>query len=128
AAVKEERQKLIARGIDPALAGMMWNLPGEIGFYLPDHPTVYSMGLAQNDRHSQYDLWHPNPIDDEKEFLGKTFVVVSAGDEFLRHAFVRCEPTRVVEYREGDRLVAIWTVTVGHGYRGCQALVKAAKH
>jgi hypothetical protein len=130
ASVEAERIKLREQGIEPELAGMNWILPGEIGFHLADHPTVYTMGLAQKDRHSQYDLWHPNPIDDDREFLGRTFIVVGASEQFLRHAFERYEPTRLVEHREGDYLVSMWTITVAHGYRGCRNLVDkdAARH
>lgn len=103
------------------LAAASWALPGEIGFYCEGHPTVYSFGLVIGDRHSQYDLWHPNPLADPAPFLGRNFVVVGADAASLKRAFDVVEPSRIVEHREGDHLIAIWTVTVAHGYRGFQS-------
>lgn len=112
------------QGIEAVVAGTTWTLPGELGFYGDGHPTVYSLGTALGDRHSQYDLWRPNPVDDGDQFVGKTFIVVGATEKALRGAFDRVEPTREVKYQEQGELVNHWYVTVGHGYRG----FKRGKH
>jgi hypothetical protein len=106
------------RGIEPVLAGDCWNVPGEIGFYCHGQPAVYSIGLGMADRHSQYDFWHPNPIDEPENFRGRTFIVVGDPNPFLRQAFDRLEPPRVITYQEAGAPLARWTYTVCHGYRG----------
>lgn len=105
-------------GREPVLAGMVWTTPGELAFYCRGHPEAYSFGLALADRHSQYDLWRPNPVADAQVFRGRPFLYV--GDEIPEAAevFDRVEPpVRVVHAEEGVP-VAVWTVWVGHGFRG----------
>ena len=94
-------------------------MPGEIGFYCRGHPQVYSVGLALGDRHSQYDLWHPNPVLDHESFRGRTFIVVGdVKNPLLAGAFEQIEPARVVTHLESGQPVAQWTVTVCRGFRG----------
>jgi hypothetical protein len=107
-----------ADGRPPVVAGGSWNIPGEIGFYCKGHPTVYTLGPFFGDRHSQYDLWRPNPVDDAQAFAGRTFVVVSGYEPTLRQAFAQVEPARDVVYREGDLAVASWKVWVCRDFRG----------
>src|SRR5262249_47435795 len=76
AEVDQIREELRATGTEPIVAGTNWTLPGMLGVYCGGHPTVYSLGLASGDRHSQYDLWRPNPLVDGEQFLGRTFVIV----------------------------------------------------
>ena len=67
-------------GQDPILAGLRWDQPGLLGFYCEGHPQAYSFGLILHiDRHSQYDFWRPNPVDDAQAFRGRTFLVVGGG-------------------------------------------------
>src|SRR5439155_1080805 len=82
---------LRSEGVEPIIAASGWTLPGEVGFYCQGQPTVYSIGLAMGDRHSQYDLWRPNPIDDPAEFRGRTFILVGTFSESLRSAFDEIE-------------------------------------
>jgi 4-amino-4-deoxy-L-arabinose transferase-like glycosyltransferase len=105
-------------GTDPALAGMVWTTPGELSFYCQGNPRAYSFGSALGDRHSQFDVWRPNPVDDAQAFRGRTFVYV--GDEIpdAARVFDRVEPPLRVVYSEGGRPVAVWTVWVCHGFRG----------
>jgi hypothetical protein len=117
AEVDRVRAELRCQGIDPVLAGTAWNMPGELGFYCEGHPLVYSVGLALGDRHSQYDLWRPNPLADAADFAGRTFIIVGSGD-IDALLFDRVEPPRWVTYREGDHVIAGWSIVVGHGYRG----------
>jgi hypothetical protein len=117
-AVDELRAQLRNRGIEPLLAATSWSMPGEVGFHCEGHPTVYSFGAALGDRHSQYDLWHPNPLAEVDDFRGSTFIVVGADAAILSIAFEQTETTVIVEHREGNQLIAVWPVTVAHGYRG----------
>lgn len=116
------------RGEEPVLACGWWSLAGEIAFYGAGHPDVYSLGLALGDRHSQYDLWHPNPLADPWAFAGRTFVVVGASPDALRPAFDSVEPLQVVTYAEHGQPIAVWTVVVARGYRGFPAVAKAADY
>ena len=92
-----------------------------IGFYAEDHPQAYSLGLILRlDRHSQYDLWHPNPTDDAREFHGRSFLIVAGGDASaaLAHAFTSVELARLVVYREHGRALARWWVFACRGFKG----------
>jgi hypothetical protein len=106
------------QGEEPVLAGGIWSLPGEIGFYCRGQPHVYSLGRPLGDRHSQYDLWHPNPVSEPERYLSKTFVVIGSVTEKLQAGFDQVEPTRVVTYTENGQIIAVWTITVARGYRG----------
>lgn len=105
---------------EPIVAGVRWDLPGEIAVYSQDTPPVYTLGLVMGDRHSQYDWWRPNPIADAQVFQGKTFIFVGVPgvEHALQKAFDTVEQPRVVTYREGNRNAAQWYVWVCHGYHG----------
>jgi hypothetical protein len=108
--------QLRAEGTEPILAGSSWALPGEIGFYCAGHPTVYSVGPAVGDRHSQYDEWSPSPADEPEQFAGRTFVIVGGYPAALG-GFDRIETPRTVTHYEQGHPVASWTVTVCRGFR-----------
>jgi 4-amino-4-deoxy-L-arabinose transferase-like glycosyltransferase len=118
AEVDRFRGLLRQEGIEAVLAGSMWNEPGELGFYCAGHPVVYSLGPGLGDRHSQYDLWRPNPVADPKEFAGKTFIFVGGVGPALRKAFATVEPSQEVLYKEAGQPIAQWTVTICRGFRG----------
>jgi hypothetical protein len=119
AVVDQVRERLRTQGVEAALAGSGWTIPGELAFYCLGHPPVYSFGLALGDRHSQYDLWRPNPLADCRQFVGRSFLVVGqTSAEALREAFVTVEEPVVVTHYEADKPLARWTVIVCHGYRG----------
>ena len=103
---------------EPLIAGYNWSIPGELGFYCKDHPTVYSLGPAVGDRFSQYDLWSPNPVWDADEFKGKTFIFVGDIHGALYGAFEQVEEGHTVVYYERGQPVAQWHVTVCRGFRG----------
>jgi hypothetical protein len=108
-------------GQDPILAGMRWDVPGLLGFYAEGHPQAYSLGrILGIDRHSQYDLWHPNPADNAQAFRGKTFLIAWHGDprSALDAAFDSVSPPQEVIYREGGVVVAKWYIFVCRGFRG----------
>jgi hypothetical protein len=116
--VDRVREQLRAEGAEPVLAAASWTLPGELGFYCKGHPTVYSFGLALGDRHSQYDLWGPNPVFHREPFQGRTFVFVGDVHPCLAPAFDRLEPSRVVTYEQRGKPIARWSVTICRGFRG----------
>jgi 4-amino-4-deoxy-L-arabinose transferase-like glycosyltransferase len=118
--IDEVREELRQQGIEPVVACTGWSMPGELGFYCDGHPTVYSVGLALGDRHSQYDLW-PGPVTDPEAFLGKTFIVVGTGPQALAPAFDAVEGPRWVTHHENGRPVAGWSVVVGRGFKGFPA-------
>jgi 4-amino-4-deoxy-L-arabinose transferase-like glycosyltransferase len=106
------------QGVEPVLAGNVWNVPGELGFYCQGHPAVYSLGPVLGDRHSQYDLWRPNPVADPALFVGRTFVYVGHITDAMPQAFERIEPSQEVTCMQGEQVVSRWYVTVCRGYRG----------
>ncbi len=105
-------------GIEPILASARWSEVGELGFYCQGQPIVYSIGLAHGDRHSQYDLWRPNPLADPQYFLGKTFIIVNSLNGPLDHVFERLDPPLLVTHSERGHPLAQWKIVVGHGFRG----------
>ncbi|HET6573227.1 MAG TPA: glycosyltransferase family 39 protein [Fimbriiglobus sp.] len=105
-------------GREPVLAAMTWTIPGELAFYCRGHPTAYTFGPALADRHSQYDLWRPNPLADAQVFRGRTFVYVGDITPELQQAFDRAEPPVEVIASDGGTPVADWRVRVLRGFRG----------
>jgi 4-amino-4-deoxy-L-arabinose transferase-like glycosyltransferase len=118
AEVDRETARLRAAGEEPVLAAAYWTLPGELAFYCDGHPTVYCLGPVRGERLSQYDLWRPNPVWDPEAFRGRTFLIVGELTDDLRTGFASLGPGREVWYCEGDQPIAVWTLTVGHGFRG----------
>jgi len=106
-------------GRDAVLAATHWTIPGQLRFYCAGQPDVYAVGIPnRSDRHSQYDLWRPNPVADAQEFRGRTFVVVGEIGPHLLAAFDRVEPPVRVVHAEDGVTVEIWWVWVCHGFRG----------
>ena len=100
------------------MATMTWTLPGELAFYCRGRPEVYNFGPALADRHSQYDLWRPNPLADAQVFRGRTFVYVGDITPELHQAFDRADPPVEVVASDGGTPVADWKVRVLRGFRG----------
>ncbi len=105
-------------GEDPALAGMLWTIPGELSFYCREHPPAYSFGPALADRHSQYDLWRPNPVSDSEAFRGRSFIYVGERIPNFEGVFERVEMPLTATHREAGMPTATWTIWVCHGFRG----------
>jgi hypothetical protein len=118
AAVEQQRQRLRQQGEEPLLAAENWSLPGELAFYSAGRPTVYCLGAALGDRHSQYDLWRPNPIADPELFQGRTFIFVGTPTPILIQAFQQVETPHIVTYSEKGQPLASWTVCICRGFRG----------
>lgn len=117
AKVDEIRARLREEGQEPVLAGANWSVPGELGVYCEGRPPVYSVGLMQGDRHSQYDYW-PGPIDRPEAFLGRTFVIVGGVGPSVRAAFESVDEPVEVRHEENGRPIAGWTVHVCRGFKG----------
>jgi len=116
--IENIRQRLRQEGIEPVLAGGHWTLPGEMGFYAKEPTFVYCVGSGLGDRHSQYDLWRPNPVADSEGFKGRTFILVGIAGNQVRDNFERVEPTRQITFAEEGHPLAIWYVTIAHGFKG----------
>lgn len=120
AAVDDLRTRLRAEtGDEPVLVGTHWTLPGTLRFHCAGQPEVYSIGVVNgSDRHSQYDLWRPNPRDDAQVFRGRSFVIVGDIGPDVAGAFEQVEPPSRLVYAPNGVPVAAWNVWVGHGFRG----------
>ena len=109
-------------GEDPVLAGTNWTLPGHLGFYCSGQPQAYGLGIPNGtDRHSQYDFWHPNPVNDAQAFRNRTFVIVGDIGPEVRNGFEWIEPGLQVVHAEDGIPIAAWTIWVCHGFRGFAA-------
>ena len=108
-------------GDEPLVAGMSWTLPGELAFYCAGRPTVYSFGPAVGERHSQYDVWRPNPAADAQVFRGRAFVYVGELNPAILGAFDRVGPPVEVSASDGGIPVNRWTVRACYGFRGFPA-------
>jgi 4-amino-4-deoxy-L-arabinose transferase-like glycosyltransferase len=118
AEVDRLRSQLQAEGIDPMIAAANWWLPGELAFYCQGHPTVYSLGPALGDRHSQYDLWRPNPILDPDQYRGRTMIFVGEISPGLRESFAEIDPPQVFTFCDGGYPLASWTIIVCRDFLG----------
>ena len=105
-------------GRDPVLAGIYWNLPGEIGFYCEGHPRTYSLGPYICERVNQYDLWHPNPVADAHLFAGQTFIVVNGHEATLKGYFEHVVLAKTVVYQEQGIPISSWTIWICRNYAG----------
>jgi 4-amino-4-deoxy-L-arabinose transferase-like glycosyltransferase len=114
-----------SEGQDPVLAGLIWNLPGELGFYCEGQPQAVSLGPVFGDRHSQYDFW-PGPVADPERYRGRTFLVVGVIDDahlpLLEQAFDTVDPPVRVDHYEQGQPVAAWSVRTCHGFKGFPAV------
>lgn len=116
------------QGTEPIIAAASWVLPGELAFYGQGQPVVYSLGLAVGDRHSQYDLWRPNPLADSDFFSGRTLVYVGHLTPEFENAFERVEQPRTVTYQEDGQPIASWAIIVCRGYRGFPSVKNSQGH
>jgi 4-amino-4-deoxy-L-arabinose transferase-like glycosyltransferase len=119
AKVDEVRAQVRAEeGREPVLAAMVWTTPGELAFYCAGRPEVFTFGPALADRHSQYDVWRPNPVADAQAFRGRTFVYVGDRIPDAHRVFDRVDPPVEVSASDGGTPVADWQVWVLRGFRG----------
>lgn len=120
AAVDEIRYREKQRtGLEPILAGTHWTIPGELRIYCAGHPRAYAIGIPnQSDRHSQYDLWRPNPVRDAQAFQGRTFLIVGDIAPHMLTAFATVEQPIMVTHEDNGIPLASWSIWVCHGFRG----------
>jgi Dolichyl-phosphate-mannose-protein mannosyltransferase len=112
---------------DPIIVTASWTLPGEIGFYCQGRPQAYCMGILQGDRHSQYDLWHPNPVEEWEGYVQRTFIFVGEMTLPVKTAFDAIEPAQTIVYSVDGRPVASWSVSVCRSYRGVPHILELRK-
>ena len=109
----------LSTGEEPVLAGTHWTLPGQLGFYCDGHPTVYSLGIVNgSDRHSQYELWRPNPEKDAQAFRGRTFVVVGQLGPGSISCFETIEKAIPVKFTQDGVPIAAWNIWICRGFSG----------
>jgi hypothetical protein len=122
AAVDDLRDRVTREdGQEPVLSGMVWTTPGELGFYCRGNPQAYSVGVRVDDRHSQYDVWRPNPVADAQAFRGRTFLYVGERMPEMDRVFGRVESPVEVVASDGGIPVAAWKVWVCRDFRGFPA-------
>ncbi len=110
--VRQQRQQ------EAIVAADQWTIVSELAFYLPDQPRTYSLARAAAGRYSQYDLWHPNPIDEAQAFQGRSFVYVGEELPGWQHRFEQVQGPIRVTHREAGVAVASWKVWLLLGLRG----------
>jgi undecaprenyl-diphosphatase len=92
-----------------------YQLVSQLAFYTPEHPPAYNFNLGR--RLNQYDFWE---TPDTRR--GWDAVYVKEGrrplDERVVAAFERVDPPIVVEIRRGERVVRIFSLYRGYGFRG----------
>ncbi len=110
--------------LEPILAGTHWTIPGELQCYCEGHPNAFTVGIPnRSDRHSQFDLWRPNPISDAQVFLGQTFLIVGdIGPDVLQAFDFVEQPISVVHTEQGVPLAG-WRIWICHGFRGFQTVM-----
>jgi 4-amino-4-deoxy-L-arabinose transferase-like glycosyltransferase len=113
-AVDELRRK---EARPPMLIGSNWSYTGALAFHLPDQPRVYCIGPVAGSRHSQYDLWRPNPLYDPEQFAGRDAIIVGDITPQVKDAFERIETPMTVKATSGGLVVAEWRVTVARGFK-----------
>lgn len=116
--VDERVRALRARGIDPIVACGSWTIPGVLKFYCREEVEIYCIGVALGTRHSQYDLWQPNPISHPQQYQGRTILFVGDYVSVLDDAFTHQDPTETIFHRDNGQSVVRWDVTIYHGYKG----------
>lgn len=105
-------------GVLPEIACLRWDMPGQFGVYCKGHPQVYSFGTVMGGRHSQYEIWRPNPTADPEHFRGKTFLFVGYGGPKLNEVFRHVEPPITITYREKGYALVTWTVWICYDFQG----------
>ena len=107
-------------GQEAVVAGTVWNVPGELGVYCKGHPPTFSFGLAMGDRHSQYDLWHPNPVSTRLRKSSRAGRSCSWGPDSPPTPGSSSDWNRRSRWFIAKRgvPVAVWWVWVGYGFRG----------
>jgi len=92
-----------------------YQITSELAFYTPGRPPAYNFNLGR--RLNQYDFW-----EGPDSRLGWDAVYVEDGmrplDERVRAAFERVDPPTVVEVKRGERVIRVFSLYRGYGFRG----------
>jgi undecaprenyl-diphosphatase len=92
-----------------------YQIASELAFYTPGRPPAYNFNLGR--RLNQYDFW-----EGPEARLGWDAVYVEAGtyplSERVRAAFDRVDPPTVVEIKRGERVIRVYSLHRGYGFRG----------
>ncbi len=115
-AVRQTVAQLRQQGEDPILVGTNYSIASELAFHTG--LEVYSLGRVFGDRHTQYDLWRPNPVADPGKFLGRTFLIVDTGEPDLIPYFDDMDVTTRVDHAPQGYPLAGWKLHTCRGFRG----------
>jgi hypothetical protein len=101
-----------------------YQITSELAFYTPGRPPAYNFNLGR--RLNQYDFW-----EGPDSRLGWDAVYVEDGmrplDERVRAAFERVDPATVVEVKRGERVIRVFRLYRGYGFRGAPSPVGPAR-
>jgi undecaprenyl-diphosphatase len=92
-----------------------YQVASELAFYVPGQPPAYNFNLGR--RLNQYDFW-----EGPDARLGWDAVYVEEGasplDPRVRAAFTRVDPPVVLQVTRGDRVIRVFSLHRGYGFRG----------
>jgi 4-amino-4-deoxy-L-arabinose transferase-like glycosyltransferase len=92
-----------------------YQIASELAFYVPGHPPAYNFNLGR--RLNQYDFWGG-----PDSRLGWDAVYVEEGanrlDVRVRAAFARVDGPILLEIRRGERVIRVFSLYRGYGFRG----------
>ena len=122
-------KRLRADGSSPFVVTPTYALTSTLEFYLPGQPETYCLGwnYGMTPRPvNQHDLWHPNPRNDPKPFLGRPVVLVEDANmppSYATHLLHKdvvgsIESAERVEVRERGIIVGAWDISVCRDYHG----------
>jgi len=101
-----------------------YQITSELAFYTPGRPPAYNFNLGR--RLNQYDFW-----EDPDSRLGWDAVYVEDGmrplDERVRAVFDRVDPPTLVEVKRGERVVRVFSLYRGYGFRGAPSQAGPAR-
>jgi undecaprenyl-diphosphatase len=101
-----------------------YQITSELAFYTPGRPPAYNFDLGR--RLNQYDLW-----ESPDSRLGWDAVYVEDGmrplDERVRAAFERVDPPTVLEVKRGERVIRVFSLYRGYGFRGAPSPARPAR-
>ncbi len=128
-AVARQVDALRSEGSSPFVVTPTYALTSTLEFYLPGQPETFCLGwnYGMTPRPvNQHDLWHPNPRNDPKPFLGRPVVLVEDANmppSYATHLLHKdvvgsIESAERVEVRERGIIVGAWDISVCRDYHG----------
>ncbi|MGF1582509.1 MAG: glycosyltransferase family 39 protein [Gemmataceae bacterium] len=116
--VDHEVRKLRKQGIEPIVASGSWSVVAELSFYGQETKAIYYFGVPLGCRHTQYDLWEPNPVKHPDMYRGRTVIFVGMIPDKMLNAFDSIDNIRKMQHHVNGGLVAEWYISQCHGYQG----------